>query len=139
MEPVARRRGKPIAILAAAIALYWLAMFAATHLPFQTTPAGDPYSLDKLQHITAFGIFSLLLCYAGSTFGVSAPPLYLGVIGLIAAYAAIDEYSQKFVAERTPDLFDWLADLCGAVLGIIVFAAFRRIAASRRLSKPPPA
>lgn len=137
MERVARRRWKPIAILAAAVALYWLAMFAATHLPFQTTPQGDPYSLDKLQHITAFAVFALLLCTAGATIGISSRPLYLSVIGLIATYAALDEISQRFVAERTPDFFDWLADMVGALLGIIAFATFRKIARSRRLTKPP--
>jgi VanZ family protein len=135
MEPVARRRWKQIALLAAAIGLYWLAMFAGTHLPLQTTPPGDPYSLDKLQHITAFAIFAALLCYAGSTFGVARLRLYVGVIGLIAGYAAIDEFSQQFVPERTPDFFDWLADMAGAATGIVAFAAIRRIHDRRQLCR----
>jgi VanZ family protein len=139
MEPVARRRASSIAILVAAVGLYWLAMFAATHLPFQTTPHGDPYSLDKLQHITAFAIFAVLLSAAGATAGISPLPLYLGVIGLIATYAALDEISQRFVVARTPDFFDWLADLCGAILGIIAFATFRRITWSRHSTTPPAA
>jgi VanZ family protein len=137
MDLLSRRRVRSIAILAAAILLYWLAMFAATHLPFQTTPKGDPYSLDKLQHITAFAVFAVLLCFAGSKWGLSHLPLYLGVIALIAAYAALDEISQRFVPERTPDLFDWVADVCGAVVGIIAFVTLQRIAASRQLAKPP--
>jgi VanZ family protein len=125
MEKVVRRRWKPTVILAVGVALYWLAMFAATHLPFQTTPKGDPYSLDKLQHITAFAIFAILLCTAGATIGISRGLLYLSVVGLIATYAALDEISQRFVAERTPDFFDWLADLVGAAVGVVGFAIVR--------------
>jgi VanZ family protein len=132
MEPVARRRWKPFAILAAAIVLYWLAIFITTHLPFSTTPPDDPYSIDKLQHITAFAVFAVLLSAAGATLGIHRLPLYLGVIGLIAAYAALDEISQHFIPERTPDFFDWLADVAGAAIGIIAFAAIRRSYERRR-------
>jgi VanZ family protein len=135
MEPVGRRRWMPIALLAAAIGLYWLAMFTATHLPIQTTPAGDPYSLDKLQHITAFAIFAIFLCTGGATIGIPRLPLYFGVIGVIAAYAAVDELSQRFIPQRTPDFFDWLADVAGAVMGIIAFSAIRRIHDRRQLCR----
>jgi VanZ family protein len=135
MDPVAYRRAKLIALLAAATGLYWLAMFAATHLPIRTTPAGDPYSLDKLQHITAFAIFAILLCTGGATMGIPRLPLYFGIIGLIAAYAAVDEFSQQFIPERTPDFFDWLADMAGAVTGIVAFAAIRRIHDRRQLCR----
>ena len=132
MERVARRGWKPFAILVAAAALYWLAMFAATHLPFQTTPQGDPYSLDKLEHITAFAIFAVLLCTAGTFTPLGRIALYCAVFAFIAAYAAIDELSQRFVPERTPDIQDWLADLIGAALGIAIFAVGHRLYLNRQ-------
>jgi len=132
METVSRRRWKPLAVLAAAIALYWLAMFTATHLPFQTTPKDDPYSLDKLEHITAFAILAVLLCAAGAFLGISRLLLYFGVLAFIAVYAAVDELSQRFVAKRTPDFFDWLADIAGAAIGIGLFVLIRRLYVLRR-------
>ena len=132
MQTVTRRRWKPFAILVAAVGLYWLAMFAATHLPLQTTPKGDPYSLDKLEHVAAFSILSVLLCGMGFAIGIPHRLLYLGVLGVITAYGAIDEVSQSLVRDRTPDVLDWLADIAGAVLGIVAFVAIRRIYVSRQ-------
>jgi len=116
-------------------------MFTATHLPLRTTPKGDPYSLDKLEHIAAFALFAGLLCSAGSFMPLSRRTLYGVVFGFIAAYAAIDELSQRFVPDRTPDVQDWLADLIGAGLGIGIFTVARRFYFTRRaqtasLSKP---
>src|SRR5438874_1235254 len=54
MESRPRRRWKVVAVFAALAALYWPAMFLATHLSIRTTPAGDPYSLDKFEHLAAF-------------------------------------------------------------------------------------
>jgi VanZ family protein len=134
METVTRRGWKPVVILAVVVGLYWVAMFAGTHLPFQTTPKGDPYSLDKLEHITAFAVFAILLCTAGSFTPLSRTVLYSGVLVFIAAYAAIDEVSQRFVIERTPDVFDWLADVVGAALGVLGFAIFRTRRRNRAVS-----
>ena len=54
MDSGARRSWKVVAGLAILVVFYWLALFVATHVPMQTTPGGNPYSLDKLEHLTAF-------------------------------------------------------------------------------------
>ena len=38
-------------------------------------------------------------------------------LSIASAYAASDEWHQSFVAGRDSDLFDWVADSIGAVLG----------------------
>jgi len=86
----ARRRWKLIAALAVAALLYWPAMFVATHLRIRTVPAGDPYSLDKLQHLAAFGTLGLLLSALGAAIGITAWKRAIAIVVLIALYALVD-------------------------------------------------
>jgi VanZ family protein len=59
---------------------------------------------------------------------MSAWPLIIGVLTLIALYGAFDELTQAFVRNREPDLYDWLADLAGALLGIAAYSVARQLA-----------
>jgi VanZ family protein len=49
--------------------------------------------------------------------------LYLGVMGLIGLYAAIDEWTQGWIQNRMGDPLDWLSDMLGASLGVLLFGA----------------
>lgn len=42
-------------------------------------------------------------------------------IGLCAIYGASDEFHQAFVPYRMPDIFDWIADVSGAAIGVAVY------------------
>jgi VanZ family protein len=125
----AGRRWKLIAALAAAAVLYWVAMFGATHMPIRTTPAGDPYSLDKLQHLTAFGTLAVILSALGAAAGFKTWKRPVVIVGCIALYAMFDESTQR--PPRTPEFFDWLFDVIGAVLGVALFGVVARCFPSR--------
>jgi VanZ family protein len=122
MELGSPRRTKALIALALVAAVYWLAMFAGTHVPLISTPANDPYSLDKLLHATAYAGLAVLLAATGSAFGLRSWKLYASVFAVLALYGLFDEASQLLVRRREADLFDWLADLTGTLLGITAFA-----------------
>jgi VanZ family protein len=120
------RPSRRLLILAAAVA-YWLFLFIATHTPGSPDPRPPrvPH-LDKVQHLVAFAALGAIVCAAASTFATPSWRMYVGVIALIALYAAIDEWTQGLVERRMSDLLDWIADVVGAVLGVILFAAARK-------------
>jgi VanZ family protein len=135
IESGTRRRWKLIVVLLVLAALYWPAMFVATHLPIRTTPAGDPYSLDKLQHLTAFGTLAVLLSALGAALGFSFWRRSIAIVAFIALYALVDESTQK--PPRTPEFFDWLFDVIGACLGVAIYAVFARCWPATCRREPP--
>src|SRR5262245_35313285 len=125
MESAGRRSWKLVAILVLVAAVYWLAMFVATHLPIRTTPVGDPYSLDKLEHLTAFATLAALLNVVATAIGFRSWKASALIIILIGLYALMDESTQ--VSPRSPEVLDWLADICGAILGTVLYWLVARL------------
>src|SRR6266550_1915032 len=125
MEFAHRRRWKLIAALVLLVTLYWVAMFVATHLPIRTTPVGDPYSLDKLEHLTAFATLAALLNALAAAMGFRSWNYSAAILCFIAVYALVDESTQ--VSPRTPEVLDWVADVIGATLGVCLFLLIVRL------------
>jgi VanZ family protein len=122
MELASRRRNRTVAGLALVAAVYWLAMFVGTHLPISDAPPRDPDSLDKWLHAAAFAGLAVLLAAVGRGLGFRTWRLYACVVVVVALYGLFDEATQALVRRREPDLFDWLADVAGALVGIAAFA-----------------
>lgn len=111
-----------IRITTIVLGVYWLALFVATHLPSQSLPT---MGSDKFYHVAAFGGLGFLLSWATSLL-VRNPAKQLVLVLLIAAlYASFDEWSQQFVVGRQPDVADFVADVCGAALGLVCFMVVR--------------
>src|SRR5689334_721812 len=119
MDSPRRRPRKLIGVLALVAAAYWLAMFVATHVPIRTTPVGNPHSLDKLEHLTAFAVLAVLLNSLVAAIGFRSWNHSAAIVCFIAVYAMVDESTQ--VSPRQPEILDWLADITGAVLGIGIY------------------
>jgi VanZ family protein len=119
----------------AAIGLYWVLLFTLTHLPKRPgpTPLRTTISrLDKLGHAGAFAVLAMLACVVFSTFG-PVKRFQLFVIGVaLAAYGAIDEFTQGWVPHRTPDLLDWIADVVGILAGMATFLVVRQLIRHRQ-------
>ena len=49
-----------------------------------------------------------------------------GAILVAAAFGAADEWHQRFIQGRFPEYADWIADVCGATFGALVFAILAR-------------
>ncbi len=73
---------------------------------------------DKIIHCFEYGLFYLLALRAagGAPVGFSRRTAYALAFVLTVIYGALDEYHQSFVPGRDADVYDLLADTCGAIL-----------------------
>lgn len=90
---------------------------------------------DKVVHVAMYAGFAWLVVRALGP-GVRGVRLAL-VVAAIAAFAAADEWHQRFIPGRSTSTADWTADTAGATLGALAAAAVhaattRRAAALRR-------
>lgn len=89
--------------------------------------------VDKYVHACAYGILAALLYRPYLRMGWRRPGLMTVV--LAAAVGMADEGIQALGRVRTPDLFDLLADLAGALVGTLLISRFMntgRMRSSRR-------
>ncbi len=80
--------------------------------------ASMPYG-DKLGHFCLFGLLTLVTNAAlrFRSWQLKKLPIYLGTI-VVFSFASLEELSQYFIANRTLDIDDFIAD----VLGIALFS-----------------
>ncbi len=89
-------------------------------------------NFDKVEHAGAYGLLGILVIDAvrrSST--LTLPKSVLVAILITSAYGASDEFHQRFVPNRSCDVWDWTADTIGGILGVVVYAAYE----SRRRQK----
>jgi VanZ family protein len=117
-----RKRAAVVVLLAAA---YWALLFTLTHI--KLSPPGPADGWDKAAHWAAYALLAFLLSAAASNFWRFGFGLAACLIAVIAVYGAIDELTQGFTESRSPDAWDWVADLTGAATGVAAFVLARRI------------
>jgi len=104
------------------LGLYWLAIFIGTHLP--PSAVRNVHVSDKLQHLVAYAILTVLLRLAlGRVFRSAADWM---TISIVLAYGAVDEWLQPLV-NRGAELADWFADAAGAAVGISLCGLLRLV------------
>lgn len=96
---------------------YWLTMFVLTHVPNVELPDID--YIDKVYHAAGYAVLAFALSGVLTLWRGYDQRLSLLVWIVVAAYGAIDEYTQQFVLNRFSDKFDFLADIVGAALGLL--------------------
>lgn len=119
----------------AALVLYWIALFLGTHVP--QPDLGDlPKHSDKFLHFAGYAGLSFLLgLFIALRSKRMRPRDYAMAFGIAAVYAVIDELLQLIpVLNRHGDVYDALADWCGAVLGLLALAVVLGIAKRRENS-----
>jgi VanZ family protein len=114
----------------ATLAVYWVAAFVITHvppiLPKDEEPRFDPpVGPDKLVHFVGFAMLAFLLMNVfRSRRGIAWTLL------VCVTYGIVDELTQPTFG-RTADVWDYVADLIGAVAGVAVFHGWTRRSVSR--------
>jgi len=114
--------------------LIWAGViFAGSSRPGSTIPGG--YSVQG--HLGEYFVFGALLCWAlipRRTAGVAIA----SALVMASLYGMTDEFHQRFVVMRTPDVTDWGLDTIGAFAGAVAlalaltwFARVRRARAER--------
>jgi VanZ family protein len=114
-----------IRIATLCLAVYWLAIFVATHLPSSSMPSLK-FS-DKIQHACAYAGLGFLMAWAfpsGQILRERARHAIMVVL-LVSCYGVIDELTQRFIPGRTCDFWDAVADAVGAVIGVSVYCGLR--------------
>jgi len=111
---------------------HWQALFAiiALTVMFLSTTERDyavgAASNDKINHAIAFLALALTAC-------IGWPKRVRSAVILVMGYGLLIEVIQSFLPYRQFSLLDWVADIVGAVLGMLVAAALMR----NRRSSPP--
>jgi VanZ family protein len=95
--------------------MYWLSAQASLKPPIDF---GILYQ-DKLYHAGAYFIMSLLAWRSFKHYCHQSFTLALVSIAFCSLYGVSDEWHQSFVAGRSSDAFDWLADTVGASLAMV--------------------
>ena len=82
---------------------------------------GVPH-VDKLVHFALYAVLGVLLVRALRLSGrLTRAALSLTLLG-VAAFAAVDEWHQRWVPGRASDFADWSTDLAGATLALMLAA-----------------
>jgi hypothetical protein len=95
-----------------------LVSLAVLFAPGPDVPSAPP-GVDKLVHGTLFAALALTGRWAGVVRGV--------LVGLLVLYAAVSELLQGIPAlERDASVADWVADVVGVLLGLLVWGLLAR-------------
>lgn len=110
-------------IAAVLLIFYWPAFFVAAHTPLPQVVREAGVS-DKGLHFLAYLILAFLLWFTvvdgrNVSWRRAAPWC---VFFATIAYGVLDEWLQKFVSGRSCDPRDFLADLTGTCMGLVVFS-----------------
>ncbi len=84
---------------------------------------------DYLLHGAAFALLSILSFWAVHEDlkpGIGRGGYWLPAL-IAVAYGAIDEWHQSFVPGRDASVHDWLADVAGVILGILLIPGISRL------------
>ncbi len=97
--------------------LYASAIITVSSIPDLKGPELKLIAFDKVAHLLEYAIFAFLTF---RSFANLIPNMKLGIaFGLslffLALFAALDEYYQRYVPGRVPDLKDYTFDMLGVV------------------------
>ena len=100
------------------VAIYMLAIFVVSAQPDPQVPDGVS---DKRLHAIAYAGLAILMFRALTRQRLASMTREAIVIAFIltTGYAATDEIHQWFVPGRTADVYDFLADMIGASVGLL--------------------
>ena len=83
---------------------------------------------DKFLHFFVFGLLALLMARSFKKSRLKLFRNYYHVFAILftALYGIVDEYHQYFVPGRFSTVGDWVADLLGAIIFVLVFYYWER-------------
>lgn len=119
---------KKVLLVYLPLTFYWILLFTLTTLPTESMPAVGVN--DKLEHTLAYFGLSFLL-YLTLLFQKKSVMLkkyaMLFTLLIVISYGALDEVHQLLIPGRSCELLDFLADMLGGVLGIILLRILIRV------------
>jgi VanZ family protein len=104
----------------AALVVYWLTLFIATHAPRLPHFHVVTYA-DKIAHFVGYAGLSFLAAVVMLRRSRWSRRNALLLLGAVMAYGVLDELMQIPIPGRNADVADWISDCLGAMTGIILF------------------
>ena len=98
------------------LSVYWVGIFIASHIPESRVPKGWEVS-GAYMHVGAYFVLALLVFVNAGLFRrvyLTSKKTWL-LVGVIAAYAGLDEFLQNFVPGRHGSAVDWTIDMAGCL------------------------
>ena len=87
-----------------------------------------PLGTDKLLHFAQFAVLAFLLFFTLASFGLKKPLVFGLVVLISAVFGVLSELAQKFLTTtRSASGLDFLADMLGVVLALLVMGVFEWI------------
>lgn len=97
-------------------------ILALTSIPGRQVPTVRVPHIDKVVHVALYAVLGALLVRALRRSGrLTRAALAVALLG-VAAFAAVDEWHQRWVPGRSGDFADWSADLAGATFALMLAA-----------------
>lgn len=104
------------------LAVIWLLFISVLFfLPGSALPKEPPFGITHFDKYVHFGFFALLLFFWRFYFGLAARYHYLLLLMAFFYGMGVELVQHYFIANRSFDLGDVLADITGAVAGILVW------------------
>jgi VanZ family protein len=112
---------------------FWLPVLGYCILIFVQSSFPSPPQLprfefsDKLLHLVGYGLLALLFCRAFNSserWRNRRVALFMLAVAAATVYGVSDEWHQSFVAGRSSDVADAVADFAGSVIGSACFLYF---------------
>jgi Predicted integral membrane protein len=85
-------------------------------------PKVDIPNIDKLFHFVEYFILGVILvrAFANTSVKTSFNMILLLSVLIASVYGLLDEFHQRFVSGRSPEIFDLISDIIGALLGALL-------------------
>ncbi len=98
-------------------------IYYSSSIPGENIPKIEIPNIDKVFHFVGYFILGVLLTRAFvNTCDKANFKLVLLLSVLIASiYGVLDEFHQRFVPGRSPEIFDIFSDIIGSLLGSMLF------------------
>lgn len=110
--------------------LAWASLiFLLSAIPVVETPSLSWLEPDKLVHVIFYTILTLLICRAVNRHNKLLEPgkvLFISLIISILYGGLIEFIQEELLPWRSGDMYDFLADVVGALLGSLIFIYFYR-------------
>ena len=116
------------------LSIYWVGIFIASHIPKSHVPKGWEVSGARV-HAGAYFVLALLVFVNAGLFRrvyLTSKKTWL-LVGVIAAYAGLDEFLQVFAEGRDGSPVDWVIDVaaCLFCVGLLWVVGLLRLLAKR--------
>jgi len=103
------------------LAIYWVLLFIATTIPSKALPSFG--ISDKIEHFIAYMILAILVLltfhFQEKIRSFHIHPV-LSTIAIVSIYGLLDELHQNLVPGRYAEVYDWIANFLGAIVGVII-------------------